>query len=142
MNNNLGNQKALGENLQSYMDRKGVDRHKIAEVTGVNYSSVGHWLSGKTYPRIEAIEKMANFFGIDKSDLIEDKSNRQPDAAAIDNKYLRLAKAAQDEDIPADILPRYLSLAVYAQQQNIDPEDVKKIIEIMSAQQKGNSSNE
>ena len=136
MNNNLGNKETLAENLQYYMDRRGIDRHVIAEITGVNYSSVGHWLSGRTYPRIDAIEKMADFFGIDKADLIEEKEKRGVDVSVLDSKYLRLAKAAQDENIPADISPRYLSLAAFANEQNIDPDDLKKIIAIMSSQRK------
>ena len=32
------------------------------------------WVNGKTYPRIDKIEMLANYFGIKKSDLIEDKS--------------------------------------------------------------------
>ncbi len=32
------------------------------------------WVNAKTYPRIDKIELMANYFGISKSDLVEDRS--------------------------------------------------------------------
>lgn len=34
------------------------------------------WINAKTYPRIDKIELMANYFGIEKSDLVEDKKVR------------------------------------------------------------------
>mgnify|MGYP002515637211 FL=1 len=34
------------------------------------------WINAKTYPRIDKIELMANYFGIEKSDLVEEKKER------------------------------------------------------------------
>ena len=36
-------------------------------------STFSDWVNAKTYPRIDKIEMLANYFGINKSDLIEDK---------------------------------------------------------------------
>ena len=33
------------------------------------------WINAKTYPRIDKIELLANYFGVLKSDLVEDKSS-------------------------------------------------------------------
>ena len=41
------------------------------------YSTVLDWLNAKTYPRIDKIEKMANYFGVEKSDLVEAKSTNE-----------------------------------------------------------------
>src|SRR5699024_6313467 len=40
---------------------------------GVSYSTLSDWVNAKTYPRIDKIEMMANYFGVSKSDLVEDK---------------------------------------------------------------------
>ena len=32
------------------------------------------WINGRTYPRIDKIEKMAQYFGVQKSDLVESQS--------------------------------------------------------------------
>lgn len=71
----LGNKKIMGENTQYYMDKMGIERKDFAKAIGVPYSSLTDWINGKTYPRIDKIEKMANFFGISKSDLVEERKD-------------------------------------------------------------------
>lgn len=69
----LGNKQIMGENIQRYLDEKGMTRKELAEALGFPYSSVTDWINGKMYPRIDKIEMMANFFGIQKSDLVEQR---------------------------------------------------------------------
>ena len=103
---NLGNKEVLAKNLGFYMDRKGVTQKELAEVVGVGTSTVNDWIKAKKYPRIDAIEKMANYFRILKSDLIEEKSEdyrqaeQKIDAIADvtirmknDNDFLELVKS-------------------------------------------------
>ena len=44
-------------------------------MVGVASSTFNDWVKGKKYPRIDKIEMLANFFRIQKSDLIEDKTD-------------------------------------------------------------------
>lgn len=39
-------------------------------------TTVSDWMHARTYPRIDKIEMMANYFGIEKSDLVEQKSSK------------------------------------------------------------------
>ena len=39
-------------------------------------STVSDWMHARTYPRIDKIEMMANYFVIEKSDLVEQKSSK------------------------------------------------------------------
>lgn len=66
----------LGSNLQRLLDRKGVDQKILAGYLGVSEASVSNWTSGEKYPRIGNIQKMADYFGVKKSDLIEVKEER------------------------------------------------------------------
>ena len=70
----LGNKEILSRNLKRYIERSGKDRRELAEIWGFPYSTVTGWVNGQKYPRIDRIEIMADYFGILKSDLIEDKS--------------------------------------------------------------------
>lgn len=70
---NIGNKEVLSKNLKWYLDLKGVTQKDLAQYLGVNPSSVNDWIKGKKYPRIDKIEMIARYFGILKSDLIEDK---------------------------------------------------------------------
>ena len=69
----IGNKQIFADNLAYYMKNKNIDRNRLCEDLGFKYSTVSEWLSANKYPRIDSIEKMANYFGIAKSQLIEKK---------------------------------------------------------------------
>ena len=68
----IGNKEVLAKNLKKYIAKSGKDRSEIAEALGFPYSTLTDWINGKKYPRINNIEKLANYFKISKTDLIED----------------------------------------------------------------------
>ena len=68
---NLGNKEIFAKNLAYYLERSGKDQKEVAEVVGVAPSTFNEWMKAKKYPRIDKIEILANYFGILKSDLIE-----------------------------------------------------------------------
>ena len=70
----LGNKEIFSKNLRYYIEKSGKDRKELAEIWGFPYSTVTEWVNGKKYPRIDRIEIMAAYFGILKSDLIEEKT--------------------------------------------------------------------
>ena len=63
----------FAKNLRMYMDRNGKSQREIAEIVGVSAPTVHDWLKANKYPRIDKIDILADYFGILKSDLIEDK---------------------------------------------------------------------
>ena len=69
---NLGNKEVFAKNLAYYLERSGKDQKEVAEVVGVAPSTFNEWMKAKKYPRIDKIEMLANYFGILKSDLIEE----------------------------------------------------------------------
>lgn len=71
----LGNKKIFSRNLRRYMDGKGMNTMDLSKTLDVAYTTVSDWVKGNSYPRIDKIEMMANYFNIEKSDLIEDKRN-------------------------------------------------------------------
>ena len=73
---NIGNKETFAKNLSFYIDRHGKEQKEIAEIVGVAPSTFNAWIKGKKYPRIDKIELLANYFGILKSDLIEEHNSR------------------------------------------------------------------
>lgn len=71
---NIGNKETMSKNLKYYIEKSGKDRKELAEIWGFPYSTVTEWINAKKYPRIDRIEIMADYFGILKSDLIEEKT--------------------------------------------------------------------
>ena len=74
---NLGNKSTMAKNIKYYMELNGVDRNKLCSALGIKYTTLCDWLNAKTYPRIDKIELMANYFHIQKSDLVEERSETQ-----------------------------------------------------------------
>lgn len=110
MMTSIGNKTILAKNLAYYVERSGRTQKEIAEVAGVAASTFNDWMKAKKYPRIDKIEILANYFGILKSDLIEEKMTEEKEkdndtlASIIvrmrtDNSFLKLINAlAQDEE--------------------------------------------
>ena len=74
----IGNKAVIAKNLTYYVNRSGKTQKELSEIVVVATSTFNDWMKGKKYPRIDKIEMLANYFGILKSDLIEDKSEDTP----------------------------------------------------------------
>ena len=70
----IGNKEVFAQNLTKYLTRFGKSQREMAEIIGVSPSTFNDWANGRKYPRIDKIEMLANYFGILKSDLIEEVS--------------------------------------------------------------------
>lgn len=73
----------LASNLQKLMDRESITQKDIAVIAGVFQQSVSNWLAGKLMPRMGAIEKIAEYFDVAKSDLLEMKDGYESKATRI-----------------------------------------------------------
>lgn len=58
------------------MDLYQKSRSDICKDLGFAYTTFTSWETGVNYPRIDKIEMMADYFHIEKSDLIEDKTDK------------------------------------------------------------------
>ena len=122
---NIGNKETMSKNLKYYIERSGKDRKELAEIWGFPYSTVTEWINGKKYPRIDRIEVMAAYFGILKSDLIEEKSEEH-------------REMQQKNDIISDVTLRLLSdqdfLSVVEKVYKVtDKEQLQSLERILSA---------
>ena len=70
---NIGNKETFAKNLSYYMMISSSVQKDVAEKVGVATSTFNDWMKARKYPRIDKIEKLADYFGILKSDLIEEK---------------------------------------------------------------------
>lgn len=72
----LGNKKIMANNIQYYMNKYEKSRQDMCDALGVKYTTFTDWVKGNSYPRIDKIELMANYFGISKADLVEDHTSK------------------------------------------------------------------
>lgn len=98
----LENRSVMAANISRYMKEKEKSRHQICTELNIPYSTFSEWISGKKYPRIDKIELMANYFGCEKSDLIEDKKSPATDDSGMSKmkaELIQKVKQMSDEEL-------------------------------------------
>lgn len=63
----------FSKNLKYYMDKNNKTQTDIIEDLGINKSTISTWCNGTKMPRMDTIQKLADYFGIKKSNLVEDR---------------------------------------------------------------------
>lgn len=86
------NKQTMARNIKKYMERKGVSNQMLCDDLGFKYTTFMDWIKGVTYPRIGKVEAMAQYFGCEKSDLIEDKENQPTVSDGLTDKDIRLVE--------------------------------------------------
>ncbi|MBD9291859.1 MAG: helix-turn-helix domain-containing protein [Coprococcus eutactus] len=79
----LGNKEIMANNIRFYLSQNGISQTEICQTLGFSMSTFSDWVHARTYPRIDKIELMANYFGIEKSDLVEERTKSQRAGVAI-----------------------------------------------------------
>lgn len=62
----------ISENIKILRERYGLSQKELGQIAGVSDKAVSTWEQGLKEPRMGAIQKLADYFGIRKSDIIED----------------------------------------------------------------------
>jgi len=101
MDSDLGNKTIMASNIRYYLRERNIKRTELCDALGFKYSTVSAWLNAEKYPRIDKIEKMANYFRISKSDLVERRSEAREDKYIIrderEREHIEKYRAISDE---------------------------------------------
>lgn len=108
------NKQIMARNIKRFMEKKGVTNQQVCDALNLKYTTFRDWIKGITYPRIGKVEAMAQYFGCEKSDLIEDKTNEEIDTVTIGNLFENLRKE------------RNLSLAEFSEEIGLSAEEILK----------------
>ena len=87
----LGNKQIMAQNIRFYLSKHGVSQTEICHTLGFKMPTFSDWVNAKTYPRIDKIELMANYFGISKADLVERRTTKTPSKGVTINVLGRVA---------------------------------------------------
>ena len=72
------------------MDLHGKSRKDVCEALGISYYTFSDWCNAKKFPRINSLEALANYFGIEKSDLLENKEKKPATTSELSEKEKKL----------------------------------------------------
>ena len=66
--------RVFANNLTHYININGKQQNEVAKAIGEKATTLNMWCKGNSFPSTGKIQKLADYFGIGKSDLTEDKS--------------------------------------------------------------------
>lgn len=96
----IWSKEVFAKNLRMYLERSGKTQKELAEIVGVSAPTMNDWIKGKKYPRIDKIEILADYFGILKSDLIEEKTQEHLEMKKKNNALSDIVlKMNEDEEL-------------------------------------------
>nr|DAH91941.1 MAG TPA: Repressor protein CI [Caudoviricetes sp.] len=73
----------FAKNLRNQLARHNKLQNDLVNDLGLNKSTVSTWINGTKMPRMNTVERLAAYFGVEKSDLIEDKRNSNTKTKAV-----------------------------------------------------------
>ena len=62
----------LANNIKNLLKMQGFSREMVAEGIGVKYTTFCDWAKGRTYPKMEYIKEIADFFCVTLNGLLEE----------------------------------------------------------------------
>lgn len=99
----LGNKEIMARNIRKYLRISQKSQKDVCRDLGIKEMTFSDWVNAKTYPRIDKIELLANYFGIEKSDLVEDDTVKRPSIPVYEIKILGKVVAGTPMEAIQDI---------------------------------------
>lgn len=106
----IWSKEVFAKNLRYYLERSGKQQKELAEIVGVSAPTINDWIKGKKYPRIDKIEILADYFGILKSDLIEEKPQNHREMQKKNDALLDIVFQLKSDEELFDIVKKITKL--------------------------------
>ena len=103
----------FARNLKFYVIRSGKTQSQVASSIGVSKGTFSDWCSGRSHPRMDRVQQLAEYFGISKSNLLEDGVGR------FETEYASIARVVNE---------RPTLRRLYYAIENMSDEDLEHII--------------
>ena len=84
--------KIFSKNLNKYISRSGKKQNEIAADIKVIPQTLNSWCTGQAMPRIGKIQLLADYFGINKPDLLEEKEDIDEEGYYLDDDARDMAQ--------------------------------------------------
>lgn len=100
------------QKFEELLKQHNVTAYRVAKETGIATATLTQWKNGTSVPKTDKLQKIADFFNV-PLEYFSEKSDIVP----INNKISGV----------------YFSLAKEFEENNIDPNDVKKVLELIKS---------
>jgi len=105
----------FADNLRKYLERAEKTQTDLQKFMGVSSSTVSDWMHGAKMPRMDKVQSICNWLGIQKSDLLEEKNDTEgyyvnPETAKVAQEILDNKELSMLFDVSRDISPEDLKV--------------------------------
>ena len=76
---------SIAENIKMLRERYGLTQADLGEIAGVSDKAVSTWENGTAEPRMGAVQKIAEHFGITKGSIVDDAPSSSADPPCPDS---------------------------------------------------------
>ena len=114
----------FSKNLTAYIESSGKTQLEIAKSIGVSPQTFNTWCKGIAIPRMGKVQALADYFRINKSDLIEEPSDNTTSSYYINDETRQIAQEIYEN--------KELGL-LFSDARDASPEDLKTTHNILLA---------
>ncbi|WP_069998245.1 helix-turn-helix domain-containing protein [Cellulosilyticum sp. I15G10I2] len=61
------------QNFKRLLEKQGITPYKVSKETGVSTSTLSDWKTGRSTPKLDKLQKIADYFGVGLEELISEK---------------------------------------------------------------------
>jgi repressor LexA len=77
----------MANNIKKYLNKHRKTQTDLAKDLNIPETTVSNWVKANTYPRVDKIQLMADYFGVNRADLTEDKPDN---ATYVSDKFVKV----------------------------------------------------
>lgn len=114
------------EIFEKLMNERGISAYKVSTATGVAQSTLSDWKNGKTTPKIDKMQKIAEFFEVPLEYLMTGKWNEKESASG--KKYYFNDETAQ---MAQSLFEQKDLRMLFDAAQDCKPEDLKMAADLL-----------
>lgn len=83
------------KNLKKFLSMSGAKQVDVANAINVSHKTVSAWVNGRGYPRADVMEKLAMFFDVRLSDLVDEELSEDEEEKQLIEMFRMLSSAGK-----------------------------------------------
>ena len=115
----------FAQNLKNIMQKRNKTQSDLVKDLSFRQATVSDWLNGKKYPRMDKVEKLANYLGVSINELLMQSVPESPVPALqlTDQENLMIKKYRQLNADGKLVIDNQIDFMLYKQEQSAEKEE-------------------
>ena len=98
--------------FESLLHERGVTAYKVAKATGISTASLTDWKKGRSSPKADKLQKIADYFGVSVDYLLGNEPKEKPAGQTTDEPNEKILKFVEIlRELPEDKLDLVIEMS-------------------------------